>query len=393
MLAIAHPSTDGCLMRNFLQVGLFLSLLTGCDAAPEIEDTSRNGGTVMVHRSGDFQELRYESVLQIGNQSGEVVFGRISSLAQAPDSTIWVVDQLDASVQIFSPKGARIEVLGRKGKGPGEFQRPEVIGVLSSGSALIWDQSLSRLTRLSSGDEPKVVATYPVTNEGPPPQPKHVTPEGTVVFLEVRLFHDLTPTSIMENPYSVLLGSLDGATHSFGEVAGRRWLWTGEEQLLLPFSANPGVDGASEVIAVIDGPQPAFLVGTIDSPPKRVEFSDLPPTPIELDPSGAYSDFWGQAGGPRAEAQLALLDRPDTPDRVPTFDRILGSSDGVFWLRRFHIDQGAPQVWEVVDLRGNWTRTVHLPARLRLLSVSPQVVGVGWDELGVETVHVLTPGS
>lgn len=379
---------------------LFLTaaLAVGCgsesDSAPH--DASARG-TQEIPRSADWEEVHYESVLQIGAVEGDVTFGQITSLLQAPDSTIWLTDQHDASVQHFSPEGARLARFGGKGEGPGEFVAPALMGFLSEPSTLTWDRALRRFTILLADGSPVVIVpqTSMQDEDEPPsqPQPMYVTPEGNVAFLGMGGFfaYDLRPNTILQNPYTVILGSVEGPGGTFAEVVGKRYLWDGKEPLLLPFSPRPSFATAGETVAVIDGGDAALIVGSIDTEPERLEFPELAPTEVSLNPRQAYTDFWSQSERRSAAARLSLLDRSDTPDHVPAFDQIIGGSDGSFWLRRFQIDGFAAQVWEVLDPNGSWIKTAHIPARTRLHSVFPHVLGIAFDEFNVQTVHVFAP--
>jgi len=62
-----------------------------------------------------------------GEQPGE--FNYPTALAFAGDGSLFVVDQINARVQIFSPDGEYLETLGGRGTGYGQFVRPKDIAI------------------------------------------------------------------------------------------------------------------------------------------------------------------------------------------------------------------------------------------------------------------------
>jgi hypothetical protein len=44
---------------------------------------------------------------------------------EGPDGNLYVLDTGDSTIKVFSPEGAHLRTLGRKGEGPGEFQRAD----------------------------------------------------------------------------------------------------------------------------------------------------------------------------------------------------------------------------------------------------------------------------
>lgn len=74
-----------------------------------------------------------------------------------PDGRIVVVSGGTHDLRVFSPEGAHIETIGGQGQGPGEYQAPTSIRLLSSGELLVYDRVSQRLTRL--GNDWEVVDT------------------------------------------------------------------------------------------------------------------------------------------------------------------------------------------------------------------------------------------
>jgi DNA-binding beta-propeller fold protein YncE len=82
---------------------------------------------------------------QIGSADGplEAVFGRVPDLATDPDGNVYVLDESADRVRVFTASGRYLRTFGRRGRNPGELNRPlridvrgEVVTVLNpSGQA------------------------------------------------------------------------------------------------------------------------------------------------------------------------------------------------------------------------------------------------------------------
>ena len=71
---------------------------------------------------------------------------RISGVDRAPDGTLVLSDPSEAMVKIFAPDGRLLRVLGRKGRGPGEFLLPEFPRFAPDGSVHVVDGQMQRIT-------------------------------------------------------------------------------------------------------------------------------------------------------------------------------------------------------------------------------------------------------
>jgi hypothetical protein len=69
-----------------------------------------------------------------GGEDDEVFFGSISQVLVDPKGNIYVLDQQQSHVEIFSPTGEHLRTLSREGEGPGEVRRPEDMLLLPDGT-------------------------------------------------------------------------------------------------------------------------------------------------------------------------------------------------------------------------------------------------------------------
>jgi hypothetical protein len=69
--------------------------------------------------------LKAENIITLGQAGteGELAFPR--QVAEGPEGNIYVYDQGDAFIKVYSPQGNFLRKIGGKGQGPGEIQRAE----------------------------------------------------------------------------------------------------------------------------------------------------------------------------------------------------------------------------------------------------------------------------
>jgi len=72
-----------------------------------------------------FYPLHASQVIPIGQNEGA---GRLlipTQIEEGPDGDIYIYDQMDTQIKVFSPDGRYVRKIGRKGQGPGEIQRSD----------------------------------------------------------------------------------------------------------------------------------------------------------------------------------------------------------------------------------------------------------------------------
>jgi hypothetical protein len=83
------------------------------------------------------------------------------------------------------------------------------------------------------------------------------------------------------------------------------------------------------------------------------------------------------------------LDQMPLPNAQPAFDRMLVSSDGAIWLRRFELHLDRASTWEVLRADGVYLTDVRVPQGLELMAIeSTTVAGVVHDSLDIEHIVV-----
>jgi hypothetical protein len=94
----------------------------------------------------DTAELVPEVSIGMFDGPEEYIFGQIVSLARGDDGTIYVMDQQVPALRVYDPDGTYRTTFGRKGGGPGEYQRPDGgLNILSDGRILLRDPANARI--------------------------------------------------------------------------------------------------------------------------------------------------------------------------------------------------------------------------------------------------------
>jgi hypothetical protein len=74
--------------------------------------------------------LRITEELRIGSANDPTIgFSRIGSVAVDKEDQVYVFEQQDAQIRVYSPTGKLVRTIGRRGDGPGEFRQSARIGV------------------------------------------------------------------------------------------------------------------------------------------------------------------------------------------------------------------------------------------------------------------------
>jgi hypothetical protein len=100
--------------------------------------------------------------LVLGQSEGDsgVTFSGIVAVHVDGRGNIYVLDNGDRAIQVFSPDGRHLRAIGGNGSGPGEFRDPAGFSVLGDSLLVTYDRVLQRLTWF--GMDGQLVATRSV---------------------------------------------------------------------------------------------------------------------------------------------------------------------------------------------------------------------------------------
>lgn len=93
-----------------------------------------------------FEDIFQEKKRIVLQESDDVLIGMMSDIAVDSDNNIIVADPLSHHIVKFSPTGQVLEIIGSKGKGPGEFLLPLAIELNSKDELFVLDLNTRRIS-------------------------------------------------------------------------------------------------------------------------------------------------------------------------------------------------------------------------------------------------------
>jgi hypothetical protein len=329
-------------------------------------------------------------------------FGRIRGGVFDSVGRLWVADGMASELVRIGAEGGTDRIGGR-GRGPGEFLQPSVLG-LRHDSVVVFDVEQRRVVLVEPGTDGSVTRRLePATWGGSPRFMVGLGRGGAYVFIP--FFSGFRPTGeaydprrpgwVSVTPVQVVAEhGPDSSVILFSEPLADLY-FDGERDLRDPFSGAWVAGSVGDTVAVVGAVGGDILVGALDGS-ERVALN------LGAEPGATVSDSLVERvqrrlhevarEGRRSYAPLEALESRGYPERMPVFDRLVVSSDGVLWVRRKEDRfRDGPVRWEVVDLEGERLGTVRVPAGEEILAASPhRVATLADDSLGAPVVRVYT---
>lgn len=139
-----------------LVFGLSLVALAACTARPS--------DSVVGDRPIWGDSLVLQEEMRIGGLFGDepYTFGYVSTLAPAPDGSLYVGDSQVPIIRRYDSDGVYLGDVGRGGQGPGEYRGFDGLAVLSDGRLTVWDSGNARMSFFDPTGE--FQESFPVRN-------------------------------------------------------------------------------------------------------------------------------------------------------------------------------------------------------------------------------------
>ena len=338
-----------------------------------------------------------EPMLSIGSSDGsaDYQFARIVGATRLQDGTIVVGDAGSNSICFFDSTGQLVRSVGRRGKGPGEFQSMQ--SLRRQGESIdVYDRRLGRMTVFDRSGA--VVQTLQVLNPG---VAMHRLTSGRWLVAEEEGFYggrfreNVTsglhrfPSLAMvvdssggvvdtigafpgaEAAYFLLNGQVGsmpaayGRTLTFASSGGEAYVVTGQ---LFGFDVyDPGGRRTRSVRLRDDG-----------SPVRKEDVEQFNQALV-----GDITDS-AQREGFRRALELAAV----PPTKSPT-GRVLVDGSGYVWLGAYENEYMPALTWHVFARDGQFLGTVQNVSGLRILEVGDRhVLGIVRNDDGVEVVRL-----
>ena len=327
-------------------------------------------------------------------------FFRVTHATRLDDGTILVANRGSGEIRAFSPLGQWQWSAGRRGNGPGEFNRLIHVAPFRGDSLMGFDYWLGRVTVLTpEGRVARVMS--PMSQDV---RLRYLYPLSDSLFAGIvyqrGLLEGATEGLYRTPQHLVRLTAADGAL--VDTVTG----FAGFEGYVFYGGDMAPLFGKAGHVAVGQG---RMVVGTSDAMEYRVYSTSGRLERIVRVPE---YDLALSAAEVRAERAARLPDGMDAPpsyrygvtalpnpDTRPAYGDLVVDSEGFVWAAEFLgvAEEDEPTDWEVFSNQGGWLGTVRLPARFRVYEIGPDYILGRWlSDLDVEHVQLyelIKPGQ
>jgi hypothetical protein len=348
---------------------------------------------------------------RLGSIDGPAAFETIADAAFVTDRRI-LISQPGSGALLLADATGTVTRIGRRGSGPGEFQRPTSVGVIA-GSLWVWDGALGRI---SFFDETGAFV------RSSPASPGMAAPLETGAIIVTRQLPGRPPLSAQQlvlrfEPDVLSPDTIDRSESRFGplEIRARSGLTrTGSP----PFPTDPLVafakDGRGFAIVSHRAEQrqtAEIEVRHFDARGSERQRSTLPHAAVPLsiaeqqaragEISRSLRDFVESRGLPAAASDfspahvLEAMQRGGMPATLPSVSAAFIDRDGTLWLAREDRPTAASREWWRLSPGGEILARLSFPRHLTLLDAwNDRVLGSVVDELGVTRIIVyrIAPG-
>jgi hypothetical protein len=347
------------------------------------------GVPVVNANAQDSRTLRVFWEVSEGNHPTADSLGLLSGLARDARGNIYVSDRSDARVWVFSATGRSLPAVGRKGRGPGEFEAPTGASVGFDGALYVRDLEL--ITRFVLDPAKGTLARYDTAfrrilySDWASLRPTRFVGDTLVVE---PAFSRMDPTrSGWYRTYTragVARDSIDVPTFpgAPASTASIRLSANGGRMLPglnhVPFAPVPTWDVTPRgTLLIAEGKD--YVVRELDRGGRVVrEFRrSIPnariPERARRDSLAALRQRIDSLGASFARAEGVPDDvrAQRVPETLPAVMAVYADADGRVWVRRWAADYGSRTTFDVFEADGRYLAEVILP---RAISVLPAPV-------------------
>jgi hypothetical protein len=383
---------------SLIQTSLAILLLASAaceDNGPEAVTVVDSAGIrITLSRDKPAVYVRVDSTpfLSLGGpeDTGPTQFFRIQNLHVDPAGRVWVADGQSGELRIFHTDGRHWKTRGGRGEGPGEFLRIRLLGPQAGDTVLVADDGTGRASVFDPDGE-FVRSHRLVSGDGPVPRLFGAFRDGSVLGQVPRIVaaSALEPGQLLGDSVHLVRVDLDSTTRQpYAMALGPLWIWTGRNQVPMPFTINSSFDIQGEAVHLVSGTESRIRVFErgrltevygVDRGARRVTSDDM----------DAYRQLMeGSLSEETLQDYLSGLDHESRPDLLPAYSRLEVAAAGEVWVRIYDADPVAEATWDVYDSERRFLGQVRTPGSFNVLHVSQDAIyGVWWDGSGVEHVR------
>jgi hypothetical protein len=329
-------------------------------------------------------------------------------IAVSSQGSIAASQNQDGTIRFFDAQGNALGVFGRKGQGPGEFQR--IGGFTWAGDTLMVSDGTTRRYTLISPDRTLVrsvawpsLVTLPAREGGEAPRVRAANPRARYSDGSLLLPASLATGSAAPDWPG---GGKPGVPFIRVDSSGafqRLVAWSQRAQCEAPFDAGAGPgsggmlipfchqaleevspDGNLFVLVVKGSERPStFRVTAFRANGDTVFSQPVAFQSVPIPKSVADSARAARARGSQSQKDAAA--KMPIPETYPPFARLIVGRDETIWIESY--GPGAERFWFVLDNRGTDTGKAMVPRNVQLMVVSRTAVwGIETDDDGLQHI-------
>jgi hypothetical protein len=316
------------------------------------------GDTVVARTTGEVPDSLMRRLVVEWETTGDPAdsaasIGDVSGIAVGPDGRVYVWDPATPALWLINPDGTGLRRLGRKGSGPGEYQRMSGLAVSRDSGILLWDEGNSRVNLYDRDGQYRSSTTLPISFCCPGDVATMDTMGRT--WLEIELFPNdkSKPMAFRPGEEPTVFLRLDSAGNVLdtlpvldlpGDHAPLTAINESPTGISMSSSVMPygthTVRAASPFGTVVTGQgRPYAIYGEINGKPLRIEgfVTPVPVSAEERQQIRAFHEFrlrqvkadWSWTG-------------PDVPAEKPAYFELNVGEDGRIWASLSSASEPAP---------------------------------------------------
>jgi hypothetical protein len=336
--------------------------------------------------------------LDIGGAEAEEVYSvyQVTDAVRLADGRVVVANGGSGDIRYYAADGTHLQTSGRRGDGPGEFQRPQRLIVLPPDSVLVVDRARTTVLDAAGAHARDFVpggAGTRVNVVGRLEDGRLVGTGSTVIGESITsglhrtdiAFLTITPSGEVVDTMVNVPGS-ERTIHVDGSGGQIRSIMV----TVPPFAKNTVYAATGDVLAVATQESPEIRVFGADGVLRRIIRTGIPMPAVTEEHLAAA--FERQREAMPAERRAQMVTRPEWPDAgkvVPPFGSVEIDDAGNFWFADYDDRIRTPGTWSVHDREGRLIARVRMPERFQPMHIGADfVLGVERDELDVEHVRL-----
>lgn len=395
-------------MRSRLTMVVLLSALTvacapGDATVPVAVVRDSAGIAVVANVFPDSAVVAWWSIaepeLDIGGADAEEAYSvyQVTDALRLSDGRVVVANGGSADIRYYAADGTHLHTSGRRGDGPGEFQRPQRLIVLSPDSVLVIDRGRTTVLDAAgayvrdfvpggAGTRVSVVGRF---DDG------RLVGASTAIMNEESIASGLNRTDIA----FLTLTSMGEVVDTIVSVAGSERTIRVEgsggqiESVMIsapPFAKNTVYAATGDVLIVATQESPEVRVFGADGVLRRIIRTGTPMPAVTEEYLEAAFESQLEAMPPEMREQMATRrEEPHAGKVVPPFSAVEIDEAGNLWLADYDDYIRTPGTWSVHDADGRLIARVRMPERFQVMHIGTDfVLGVERDELDVEHVRL-----